>query len=71
MTKSFWQDRAGNRRITRYRPRSALALARAGAQVLVHYSNGEKEASAVVSEIRGCRRERARKSQRTCALRMD
>ncbi|WP_175163045.1 SDR family NAD(P)-dependent oxidoreductase [Paraburkholderia fynbosensis] len=32
--------------------RSALALARAGAQVLVHYSTGEKEAEAVVAEIR-------------------
>jgi NAD(P)-dependent dehydrogenase (short-subunit alcohol dehydrogenase family) len=31
---------------------SALALARAGAQVLVHYSSGEKEADAVVEEIR-------------------
>ncbi|HXZ07703.1 MAG TPA: SDR family oxidoreductase, partial [Paraburkholderia sp.] len=31
---------------------SALALARAGAQVLVHYSNGEREAQAVVAEIR-------------------
>ncbi|PRY08000.1 SDR family NAD(P)-dependent oxidoreductase [Paraburkholderia sp. BL25I1N1] len=31
---------------------SALALARAGAQVLVHYSSGEKEADAVVAEIR-------------------
>jgi NAD(P)-dependent dehydrogenase (short-subunit alcohol dehydrogenase family) len=31
---------------------SALALARAGAQVLVHYSNSEKEADAVVAEIR-------------------
>jgi NAD(P)-dependent dehydrogenase (short-subunit alcohol dehydrogenase family) len=31
---------------------SALALARAGAQVLVHYSRGEKEADAVVAEIR-------------------
>jgi 3-oxoacyl-[acyl-carrier protein] reductase len=31
---------------------SALALARAGAQVLVHYSRGEKEAEAVVAEIR-------------------
>jgi 3-oxoacyl-[acyl-carrier protein] reductase len=31
---------------------SALALAQAGAQVLVHYSNGEKEADAVVAEIR-------------------
>lgn len=30
---------------------SALALAKAGAQVLVHYSTGEKEAAAVVSEI--------------------
>jgi 3-oxoacyl-[acyl-carrier protein] reductase len=32
---------------------SALALARAGAQVLVHYGSGEKEATAVVDEIRG------------------
>jgi 3-oxoacyl-[acyl-carrier protein] reductase len=31
---------------------SALALARAGAQVLVHYGNSEKEADAVVAEIR-------------------
>ncbi|ABE35399.1 NAD(P)H binding domain of trans-2-enoyl-CoA reductase family protein [Paraburkholderia xenovorans LB400] len=31
---------------------SALALAEAGAQVLVHYSSGEKEADAVVAEIR-------------------
>jgi 3-oxoacyl-[acyl-carrier protein] reductase len=31
---------------------SALALAQAGAQVLVHYSRGEKEATAVVAEIR-------------------
>ncbi|WP_454827107.1 SDR family NAD(P)-dependent oxidoreductase [Paraburkholderia xenovorans] len=31
---------------------SALALAQAGAQVLVHYSSGEKEADAVVAEIR-------------------
>ena len=31
---------------------SVLALARAGAQVLVHYSNSEKEADAVVAEIR-------------------
>jgi 3-oxoacyl-[acyl-carrier protein] reductase len=31
---------------------SALALARAGGQVLVHYSSGEKEADAVVAEIR-------------------
>ena len=31
---------------------SALALALAGAQVLVHYSNSEKEADAVVAEIR-------------------
>jgi NAD(P)-dependent dehydrogenase (short-subunit alcohol dehydrogenase family) len=31
---------------------SALALARAGAQVLVHYASGEKEAAAVVDEIR-------------------
>jgi 3-oxoacyl-[acyl-carrier protein] reductase len=30
----------------------ALALARGGAQVLVHYSSGEKEADAVVGEIR-------------------
>lgn len=31
---------------------SALALAQAGAQVLVHYSNGEKEADAITAEIR-------------------
>src|SRR5467141_1985259 len=31
---------------------SALALAKVGAQVLVHYSSGVKEADAVVSEIR-------------------
>jgi NAD(P)-dependent dehydrogenase (short-subunit alcohol dehydrogenase family) len=31
---------------------TALALAKAGAQVLVHYSNSEKEADAVVTEIR-------------------
>ncbi|WP_348642298.1 SDR family NAD(P)-dependent oxidoreductase [Mesorhizobium sp. B2-4-14] len=31
---------------------SALALARMGAQVLVHYSSGAKEAEAVVDEIR-------------------
>jgi 3-oxoacyl-[acyl-carrier protein] reductase len=31
---------------------SALALARAGAQVLIHYSRGEQEAEAVVNEIR-------------------
>ena len=31
---------------------SALALARAGAQVLVHYSRGTEEAKAVVDEIR-------------------
>ena len=31
---------------------SALALAKAGAQVLVHYNNNEKEADAVVAEIR-------------------
>jgi 3-oxoacyl-[acyl-carrier protein] reductase len=31
---------------------SALALTQAGAQVLVHYSSGEKEADAVVAEIR-------------------
>ena len=31
---------------------SALALAGQGAQVLVHYSSGEKEADAVVAEIR-------------------
>jgi NAD(P)-dependent dehydrogenase (short-subunit alcohol dehydrogenase family) len=31
---------------------SALALAKQGAQVLVHYSSGEKEAEAVVAEIR-------------------
>src|ERR1700759_481859 len=32
---------------------SALALAKAGAQVIVHYGTGEKEAAAVVAEIRG------------------
>ena len=31
---------------------SALALAKAGAQVLIHYNNSEKEADAVVAEIR-------------------
>lgn len=31
---------------------SALALAKAGAQILVHYSSGQKEADAVVNEIR-------------------
>jgi len=31
---------------------SALALARMGAQVLIHYSSGAKEAEAVVAEIR-------------------
>jgi 3-oxoacyl-[acyl-carrier protein] reductase len=31
---------------------SALALGKAGAQVLVHYSRAEKEADAVVAEIR-------------------
>jgi NAD(P)-dependent dehydrogenase (short-subunit alcohol dehydrogenase family) len=31
---------------------TALALAKAGAQVLVHYSSGEKAADAVVAEIR-------------------
>ena len=31
---------------------SALALAKAGAQVLVHYARGAKEAEAVVAEIR-------------------
>src|SRR6202521_3564721 len=31
---------------------SALALAKAGAQVLVHYNGGEKEATAVVADIR-------------------
>src|SRR6201987_3729290 len=31
---------------------SALALAKAGAQVLVHYGRGAKEAEAVVAEIR-------------------
>jgi NAD(P)-dependent dehydrogenase (short-subunit alcohol dehydrogenase family) len=30
----------------------ALALAEGGAQVLVHYSSNEKEADAVVAEIR-------------------
>src|ERR1700728_2100639 len=32
---------------------SALALAKAGAQVLVHYGHGVAEAQAVVQEIRG------------------
>jgi 3-oxoacyl-[acyl-carrier protein] reductase len=32
---------------------SALALARSGAQVLVHYSSGKAEALVVVAEIRG------------------
>ena len=31
---------------------SALALAKAGAQVLVHYGSGERAAAAVVAEIR-------------------
>ncbi len=31
---------------------TALALAQAGAQVIVHYGNSEKEAAAVVDEIR-------------------
>jgi NAD(P)-dependent dehydrogenase (short-subunit alcohol dehydrogenase family) len=31
---------------------SALALAKAGAQVLVHYASGAKEAEAVVAQIR-------------------
>src|SRR4030088_3515233 len=31
---------------------TALALAKAGAQVLIHYSSSEKEADAVVAEIR-------------------
>src|SRR6266849_5386763 len=31
---------------------SALALAKAGAQVMIHYSNSEKQADAVVAEIR-------------------
>jgi NAD(P)-dependent dehydrogenase (short-subunit alcohol dehydrogenase family) len=31
---------------------TALELAKAGAQVLIHYSSGEKEADAVVAEIR-------------------
>ena len=32
---------------------TALALAKAGAHVLVHYGRGAKEAEAVVAEIRG------------------
>src|ERR1700678_2081212 len=32
---------------------TALALAKAGAQVLAHYGHGAKEAEAVVAEIRG------------------
>ena len=41
---------------------SALALAKAGAQVLIHYGSGEKEADAVVAEIRamGGRAEKVR-----------
>src|SRR5260370_12620611 len=34
---------------------SALALANSGAQVLVHYSSGEREAAAVVAPIRNAR----------------
>ena len=42
--------------------KSALALGKAGAQVLVHYSRAEKEADAVVAEIRraGGRAEKVR-----------
>lgn len=32
---------------------SALALANSGAQVVIHYSSGEKEAAAVVEQIKG------------------
>ena len=32
---------------------SALALAKAGARILIHYSSGKKEAEAVIEEIRG------------------
>src|SRR5712675_673865 len=42
---------------------SALALAQAGAQVLIHYSTGEKEAVAVVAEIR----KNGRKAERITA----
>jgi 3-oxoacyl-[acyl-carrier protein] reductase len=40
---------------------TALALAKAGARVLVHYGRGAKEADSVVAEIRdaGCRAEAA------------
>jgi len=42
---------------------SALALAKAGAQVLVHYGKGEKEATAVVAEIRDA----GGKAEKVCA----
>src|ERR1700728_217531 len=42
---------------------SALPLAQAGAQVLVHYSNSEKEADAVLAEIRNG----AGRAERVCA----
>jgi 3-oxoacyl-[acyl-carrier protein] reductase len=42
---------------------SALALAKAGAQVLVHYNGGEKDATAVVAEIR----EAGRKAEKVAA----
>ena len=42
---------------------SAVALAKAGAQVLVHYNGGEKDATAVVAEIR----ESGRKAEKVTA----
>ena len=42
---------------------TALALAKAGAQVLVHYNGGEKDATAVVAEIR----ESGRKAEKVTA----
>jgi len=42
---------------------SALALAKAGAQLLVHYNGGEKDATAVVAEIR----ESGRKAEKVTA----
>jgi len=46
---------------------SALALAKAGAQVLVHYSTSEKEADAIVGEIRQGRRPRREGRRRPAA----
>ena len=49
---------------------SALALAKAGAQVLVHYSTSEKAAAAVVAEIRQAGGAPGR-SPSICARQMD